>query len=104
MVEKIYKKYEEYRKFMGNAQARIEVEKYFEGVDLQWLDKAFSTDELKSQAQEALRILQTFWGDTKKAQQNLQFKIGDIDFDDTKRELEDRLKKLSDDISRTKTA
>ena len=104
MVEKIYKKYEEFRKFMGNAQARIEVEKYFEGVDLQWLDKAFSTDELKSQAQEALRILQTFWGDTKKAQQNLQFKIGDIDFDDTKRELEDRLKKLSDDISRTKTA
>ena len=104
MVEKIYKKYEEFRKFMGNTQARIEVEKYFEGVDLQWLDKAFSTDELKSQAQEALRILQTFWGDTKKAQQNLQFKIGDIDFDDTKRELEDRLKKLSDDISRTKTA
>ena len=104
MVEKIYKKYEEFRKFMGNAQARIEVEKYFEGVDLQWLDKAFSTDELKSQAQEALRILQTFWGDTKKAQQNLQFKIGDIDFDDTKRELEDRLKKLSDQISRTKTA
>ena len=104
MVEKIYKKYEEFRKFMSDEQARIEVEKYFEGVDLQWLDKAFSTDELKSQAQEALRILQTFWGDTKKAQQNLQFKIGDIDFDDTKRELEDRLKKLSDDISRTKTA
>ena len=104
MVEKIYKKYEEFRKFMGNAQARIEVEKYFDGVDLQWLDKAFSTDELKSQAQEALRILQTFWGDTKKAQQNLQFKIGDIDFDNTKRELEDRLKKLSDQISRTKTA
>ena len=73
MVEKIYKKYEEFRKFMGDEQARIEVEKYFEGVDLQWLDKAFSTDELKSQAQEALRILQTFWGDTKKAQQNLQF-------------------------------
>lgn len=104
MVEKIYKKYEEFRKFMGDEQARIEVEKYFEGVDLQWLDKAFSTDELKSQAQEALRILKTFWGDTKKAQQNLQFKIGDIDFDDTKRELEDRLKKLSNDISRTKTA
>ena len=104
MVEKIYKKYEEFRKLMGDEQARIEVEKYFEGVDLQWLDKAFSTDELKSQAQEALRILETFWGDTKKAQQNLQFKIGDIDFDDTKRELEDRLKKLSNDISRTKTA
>jgi hypothetical protein len=74
MVEKIYKKYEEFRKLMGDEQARIEVEKYFEGVDLQWLDKAFSTDELKSQAQKALRILQTFWGDTKKAQQNLQFK------------------------------
>lgn len=104
MVEKIYKKYEEFRKIMGDEQARIEVEKYFEGVDLQWLDKAFSSDELKSQAQDALRILKTFWGDTKKAQQNLQFKIGDIDFDDTKRELEDRLKKLSDQISRTKTA
>lgn len=104
MVEKIYKKYEEFRKFMGDEQARIEVEKYFEGVDLQWLDKAFSTDELKTQAQEALRILQTFWGDTKKAQQNLQFKIGDIDFDDTKRELEKSLKDLSDKISRTKTA
>lgn len=104
MVENIYKKYEEFRKLMGDEQARIEVEKYFEGVDLQWLDKAFSTDELKSQAQKALRILQTFWGDTKKAQQNLQFKIGDIDFDDTKRELERKMAELSEDLSRTKTA
>lgn len=104
MVEKIYKKYEEFRKFMGDEQARIEVEKYFEGVDLQWLDKAFSTDELKSQAQKALRILTTFGGDTEKAQQNLQFKIGDIDFDDTKRELERKMAKLSEDLSRTKTA
>lgn len=104
MVEKIYKKYEEFRKFMGDEQARIEVEKYFEGVDLQWLDKAFSTDELKSQAQKALRILTAFWGDTEKAQQNLQFKIGDIDFDDTKRELERKMAKLSEDLSRTKTA
>lgn len=104
MVEKIYKKYEEFRKFMGDEQARIEVEKYFEGVDLEWLDKAFSTDELKSQAQKALRILTTFWGDTKKAQQNFQFKIGDIDFDDTKRELEKKMAKLSEDLSRAKTA
>ena len=104
MVEKIYKKYEEFRKFMGDEQARIEVEKYFEGVDLQWLDKAFSTDELKSQAQKALRILTTFWGDTEKAQQNFQFKIGDIDFDDAKRELERKMAKLAEDLSRTKTA
>lgn len=104
MVEKIYKKYEEFRKFMGDEQARVEVEKYFEGVDLQWLDKAFSTDELKSQAQKALRILMTFGGDTKKVQQNLQFKIGDIDFDDTKRELERKMAKLSEELSRTKTA
>ena len=104
MVEKIYKKYEEYRKTMGDAEARALVEQYFEGVDLKWLDKAFSTTELKEQAQEALRIIKTFWGDTKEAEQNIQFKIGDIDYNETKRELEQKMKKLSDDISRTKTA
>jgi hypothetical protein len=104
MVEKIYKKYEEYRKTMGNAEARALVEQYFEGVDLKWLKRAFSTTELKAQAQEALRIMKTFWGDTKKAEQDIQFKIGDIDYDETKRELEQKMKKLSDDISRTKTA
>lgn len=104
MVEKIYKKYEEYRKTMGDAEAKALVEEYFKVVDLKWLKKAFSTTELKAQAQEALRIIKTFWGDTKKAQQNIQFKIGDIDYNETKRELEQEMKKLSADISRTKTA
>lgn len=104
MVEKIYKKYEEYRKTMGDAEARALVEQYFEGVDLKWLERAFSTTELKAQAQKALRIMETFWGDTKKAEQTIQFKIGDIDYDETKRVLEQKMKKLSDDISRTKTA
>ena len=104
MVEKIYKKYEEYRKTMGDAEARALVEQYFEGVDLKWLKRAFSTTELEAQAQEALRIIKTFWGDTKEAEQNIQFKIGDIYYNETKRELEQKMKKLSDDISRTKTA
>lgn len=104
MVEKIYKKYEEYRKTMGDTKARALVEQYFEGVEFKWLDKAFKPTELKAQAQEALRIIKTFWGDTKKAEQNIQFKIGDIDYNTTKTELEDNMKKLSDDISRTKTA
>lgn len=104
MVEKIYKKYQDYRKMMGAEEARAMTEKYFEGVDFQWLDMAFSPEELKAQSEEALRIVKTFWGDTKKAQQNIQFKIGDVDYNETKRELEQKMKKLSDDISRTKTA
>jgi tape measure domain-containing protein len=104
LVEKVYKKYEEFRKYMNDDEARAMTEAYFEGIDFQWLDMAFSPEELKAQTEEALRLVKTFWGDTKKLQQNIQFKLGDIDYNETKRELEKKMKKLSDDISRSKVA
>ena len=104
LVEKVYKKYEEFRKYMNDDEARAMTEAYFDGIDFQWLDMAFSPEELKAQTEEALRLVKTFWGDTKKLQQNIQFKLGDIDYNETKRELEEKMKKLSDDISRSKVA
>ena len=104
LVEKVYKKYEEFRKYMNDDEARAMTEAYFDGIDFQWLDMAFSPEELKAQTEEALRLVKTFWGDTKKLQQNIQFKLGDIDYTETKRELEEKMKKLSDDISRSKVA
>ena len=45
LIEKIYKKYKEFREYMSEEAARSEVEKYFEGVELKWLDKAFSSED-----------------------------------------------------------
>jgi tape measure domain-containing protein len=103
-VEKIYKKYQDFRKYMGDEEARAKTKEYFKDVEFQWLKMAFTPEEFKTQANEALRIVKTFAGDTKKVQQNIQFKIGDIDFDDEKVLIEKEMKRLSDQLSRTKTA
>ena len=101
-VEKIYKEYQELRKFMSEADARARVADMFEGVNLTMLSQALSPTEMRAQLQKALDEAKKM-GDKKQILE-LEYKLGKFDVDEAQRKLEEDLKKLSDDLSRTKTA
>ena len=101
-VEKIYKEYQELRKFMSEDDARARVADMFEGVNLTMLSQALSPTEMRAQLQKALDEAKKM-GDKKQILE-LEYKLGKFDVDEAQRKLEKDLKKLSDDLSRTKTA
>ena len=102
MVEKIYKEYEGLRKYMSDTEARANIEKMFGNVSFDTLGIALSPEEMREQLQKALQRAKKL-GD-KKLVADIEYKLGKLDVDAAKREIEDKLKKLSDDISHTKTA
>ena len=101
-VEKIYKEYQELRKFMSEDDARARVADMFEGVNLTMLSQALSPTEMRAQLQKALDEAKKM-GDKKQILE-LEYKLGKFDADEEQRKLEKSLKDLSDKISRTKTA
>ena len=101
-VEKIYKEYQELRKFMSEDDARARVADMFEGVNLTMLSQALSPAEMRAQLQKALDEAKKM-GDKKQILE-LEYKLGKFDADEEQRKLEKSLKDLSDKISRTKTA
>ena len=101
-VEKIYKEYQELRKFMSEDDARARIADMFEDVNLTMLSQALSPAEMRAQLQKALDETKKL-GDKKQILE-LEYKLGKFDVDDAQREMEKNLKKLSDQISRTKTA
>lgn len=101
-VEKIYKEYQELRKFMSEDDARARVADMFEGVNLTMLSQALSPAEMRQQLQKALDEAKKM-GDKKQILE-LEYKLGKFDVDEEQRKLEKNLKRLSDQISRTKTA
>lgn len=104
MVEKIYKKYQDYLKIMTGAEAKKATEAYFKDVDLKILSKAFSDEDLKSVLNRALELIKSYNEDTAKEEQEIQFKIGDVDYDDAKETIERELDVLAKDIARSKSA
>lgn len=101
-VEKIYKEYQELRKFMSEDDARARIAKMFEDVNLTMLSQALSPTEMRAQLQKALDEAKKM-GDKKQILE-LEYKLGKFDADEEQRKLEKSLKDLSDKISRTKTA
>lgn len=101
-VEKIYKEYQELRKFMSEDDARARIADMFEGVNLTMLSQALSPTEMRAQLQKALDEAKKM-GDKKQILE-LEYKLGKFDVDEEQRMLEKDLKKLSDDLSRTKAA
>ena len=101
-VEKIYKEYQELRKFMSEDDARARIADMFEGVNLTMLSQALSPAEMRAQLQKALDEAKKM-GDKKQILE-LEYKLGKFDVDEEQRKLEKSLKDLSDQISRTKTA
>lgn len=102
--EKIYAKYKEYRKYMSDEQARAKVEDYFgDTIKSLMFEPKYDSQGFKQvlkQYQDYARTLP----ESEKVVLDIGFKVEDIDWQDTKTELEDNIKKLSDQLSHTKTA
>lgn len=102
--EKIYAKYKEYRKYMSDEQAQAKVEDYFgDTIKSLMFEPKYDSQGFKQvlkQYQDYARTLP----ESEKVVLDIGFKVEDIDWQDTKTEFEDSLKRLSDQLSRTKTA
>ena len=104
LLEKVYARYKEYRQYLSAEEARAKTESYF-GDTIKSLRFGAAWDD--TTMKEALRKYQAqakVLPDSDKAVLEIGFKIEDIDWQATKRDMEQKLKNLSDDLSRTKTA
>ena len=112
--EKIYAKYKEYRKYMSAEEAKAKVEKYFgDTIDALKFKPSFDKSGYQNVLEQYKKVANTLLakakdetekGAIKKFLLDIGFKIDDKDWEDTKQNMEKSLKKLSDDLSRTKTA
>lgn len=106
LLEKVYTKYKDYLSIMSQSEAQAKINDYF-GETLGLFEKySISLPRTAREFQAALRILQAEaerLGDTQLVQQ-LGYKWGDVDFSETKSDIESELKRLADEVSRTKTA
>jgi hypothetical protein len=101
-VEKIYKEYQGLRKYMSEADAQATINKMFGSVPFEILGMATSLKEMKEQLNKALKEAKRL-GDTKLAM-DIEYKIGKMDADEIQKNMEKELKRISDQLSRTKTA
>ena len=102
--EKILAKYNEYRKYMSNAQAEAKTRDYFKDVidSLKFTPQFDSTKfkELLKEYQDYIRTLP----ESDKLVMDIDFKIGDIDFQDYQDSLKSNLARLQQEIAQTKEA
>ena len=101
-VEKIYKRYQDLRKLKSETDTQSILAKEFKGVSLTTLSKAYSPKQMIEVYQKALAEAQRLG--EKDLVLEIQTKIGEFNVAEEQRELEKKLKELSDQISRTKTA
>lgn len=101
-VEKIYKRYQDLRKLKSETDTQSILAKEFKGVSLTTLSKAYSPKQMIEVYEKALAEAQRLG--KKDLVLEIQTKIGELNVAEEQRKLEKNLKKLSDDLSRTKTA
>ena len=101
-VEKIYKRYQDLRKLKSETDTQSILANEFKGVSLTTLSKAYSPKQMIEVYQKALAEAQRLG--KKDLVLEIQTKIGEFNVADEQRKLEKKLKDLSDQISRTKTA
>ncbi len=106
LLEKVYAKYKDYLSIMSQSEAQAKINDYF-GETLGLFEKySIALPRTAREFQAALRILQAEaarLGDIQLVQQ-LGYKWGEVDFSVTKSNIEAELKRLADEVSRTKTA
>ena len=101
-VEKIYKRYQDLRKLKSETDTQSILANEFKGVNLTTLSKAYSPKQMIAVYQKALAEAQRLG--KKDLALEIQTKLGEFNVEEQQRELEQKLKDLSDKISRTKTA
>lgn len=107
ILEKVYSRYKEYIKYISQSEAQARINKEF-GKTLDIFKKyGIELPKTSKEYQEALKKIQDIMRtlpDSEKEVIELGFKIEDVDWSDAKDKIEKELKRLSDEVSRTKTA
>ena len=107
ILEKVYSRYKEYIKYISHSEAQARINKEF-GKTLDIFKKyGIELPKTSKEYQEALKKIQDIMRtlpDSEKDVIELGFKIEDVDWSDAKDKIEKELKRLSDEVSRTKTA
>lgn len=101
-VEKIYKRYQDLRKFKSETDTQSILSEEFAGVSLATLPKAYSPKQMIAVYQKALAEAQRLG--KKDLVLEIQTKIGELNIAEEQRNMERELKSLSDQLSHTKTA
>lgn len=107
LLEKVYNKYKEYTGYISKANAQERINREF-GKTLDIFKKyGIELPKTSKEYQAALKKLQDIMRTLPKSQKDvmeLGFKIENVDWEDTKRNLESEIKRLAEEVSRTKTA
>lgn len=107
LLEKLYSKYKDYTQFISKTDAQERINREF-GKTLEIFKKyGIELPKTSEEYQAALRKLQGVMRglpDSQKDVLELGFKIENVDWEETKNNLEKEIKRLSDEVSRTKTA
>lgn len=107
ILEKVYSRYKEYIKYISQSEAQARINKEF-GKTLDIFKKyGIELPKTSKEYQAALKKIQDIMRtlpDSEKEVIELGFKIEDVDWSDAKDKIEKELKRLSDEVSRTKTA
>ena len=107
LLEKVYSKYKEYTKYVSQSDAQERINREFgKTLDI-FKQYGIELPRTSAEYQAALKKLQDVMRSLPKSQKDvleLGFKIENVDWEDTKSNLEAELKRLADEVSRTKTA
>lgn len=104
LLEQVYNKYKEYNKYMSSKQAKAKTEQYF-GNTIQTLRFGPAFDE-----RAMVEILQKYQSAMKKlpksekAVMEIGFKADEVAWSEFQRDIKERIKQLSDNISQTREA
>ena len=104
LLEQVYNKYKEYNKYMSSEQAKAKTEQYF-GNTIQTLRFGPAFDE-----RAMVEILQKYQSAMKKlpksekAVMEIGFKADEVAWSEFQRDIKERIKQLSDNISQTREA
>ena len=107
ILEKVYSKYKEYTKYVSQSDAQERINREFGNTLDIFKQYGIELPRTSAEYQAALKKLQNVMRSLPKSQKDvleLGFKIENVDWEDTKSNLEAELKRLADEVSRTKTA
>lgn len=107
LLEKVYNNYKKYTEYESKSKAQERINREF-GETLEIFKQyGIELPKTSEEYQKALKKLQDVMRTLPKSQKDvleLGFKIEKVDFEDSKKNLEKELKRLADEVSRTKVA
>lgn len=107
LLEKVYNNYKKYTEYESKSKAQERINREFGETLKIFKQYGIELPKTSEEYQKALKKLQDVMRTLPKSQKDvleLGFKIENVDFEDSKKNLEKELKRLADEVSRTKVA